>query len=93
MDHCFETIMEIIQKLDEKKEDYYEVLFYACLDSANMLIGNCEIAGKVNSFINKMFKMGDKYYVEVQKKPGNENHPGRNYINASYEAFRKKKES
>lgn len=66
MDHCFEQIMEIIQKLDESKEQFYPVLFTACLDSANILIGNCEISGKVNSYINKMFKMSDKYLVEYQ---------------------------
>ena len=54
MDHCFEQIMEIIQKLDEVKEQYYPVLFEACLDSANILIGNCQISGKVNNYINKV---------------------------------------
>ena len=85
--------MEIIQKLDEVKDQYLPVLFEACLDSANLLIGNCQISGKVNSYINKMFKMSDKYLVEHQKLKGNESLLNRNYINLSYDAFRKKKES
>lgn len=93
MDHCFELIMETIQKLDETKEQYYPVLFDACLDSANILIGNCEIQGKVNGYINKMFKMSDKYLVEHNKLKGNDTELNRNYINSSYEAFRKKKEA
>lgn len=93
MDHCFEQIMEIIQKLDEVKEQYYPVLFEACLDSANILIGNCQLSGKVNSYINKMFKMSDKYLVEHNKLKGDESLLNRNYITSSYEAFRKKKEA
>lgn len=93
MDHCFELIMEVIQKLDETKEQYYPVLFESCLDSANILIGNCEIQGKVNSYINKMFKMSDKYLVEHNKLKGNETDLNRNWINSSYAAFAKRKEA
>jgi len=64
MDHCFEEILEIIQKLDGLKQQYYPVLFESCLDLANILIGNCNYTPKVTSFINKMFKVSDKYLVE-----------------------------
>lgn len=37
--------------------------------------------------------MSDKYLVEYNKLKGNDSELNRNYINSSYEAFRKKKES
>jgi len=46
---------------------------------------------KIGNFINKLFKMGDKYLVESNNKPGN-TEISRNYVNASFEAYRKKKE-
>jgi hypothetical protein len=67
MDYCFEQILEIIQKLDAVKEQYYPVLFISCLNAANILIGNCEVNQKINGFVNKMFKMADKYLVENNK--------------------------
>ena len=67
MDHCFEQILDIIQKLDDVKEQYYPLLFNTCLDVADLLIGNCVYNKQVTGFINKMFKMGDKYLVENNK--------------------------
>lgn len=52
------------------KEMYLTVLFDATLDSANILIANCVITPKINGFVNKMFKMADKYLVEHNKIPG-----------------------
>ena len=92
MDHCFDEILEIIQKLDALKQQYYPVLFESCLDLANVLIGNCNYNPKVVSFINKMFKVSDKYLVENNQMKDKENQLSRTYINTSYEAFRKKKE-
>ena len=70
IDYCFEQLLEIIQKLDGIKAQYYLVLFEACLDAANLLIGNCVINQKINGFVNKMFKMADKYLVENNAAPG-----------------------
>ena len=68
MDHCFDQILELIQKLDAVKDSYLGVLYDGTLDAANILIGNCQITPKVNSFVNKMFKMADKYLVEHNAK-------------------------
>lgn len=71
MDHCFEQILETIQKLDAVKDQYYPVLFDTCMDAANILIGNCAVNTKpINGFVNKLFKMSDKYMNEHNKVPG-----------------------
>lgn len=70
MDYCFEQILGIIEKLDAIKEQYYPVLFVSCLDAANILISVCVISPKVNAFVNKMFKMADKYLSENNKISG-----------------------
>mmetsp|Transcript_19078 Transcript_19078/g.32556 ORF Transcript_19078/g.32556 Transcript_19078/m.32556 type:complete len:193 (-) Transcript_19078:156-734(-) len=67
MDYCFEQLLEIIQKLDAVKDHYYALLFNLCLESANILMANCQISQKINGFVNKMFKMSDKYLVEHNK--------------------------
>ena len=51
---------------------------------------------KTNGFINKMFKMSDKYLSENNKSAANQPmgvQLSRARINLSYEAFRKKKEN
>lgn len=93
MDHCFEQILDIIQKLDAVKDQYYPVLFESCLDAANILIGSCNIQQKTGGFINKMFKMSDKYLSENNNSPTKKITLARYRINLSYEAFRKKKEN
>lgn len=92
IDYCFDQILELIQKLDAVKEQYYTVLFNGCLDAANILIGTCNLNQKTTGFINKMFKMSDKYLVEHNKVAPAANQLSRVRINSSYEAFRKKKE-
>lgn len=67
-------------------------MFETCLDSANILIGNCNYNPKITGFINKMFKVSDKYLVENNQMAPPDKQLTRNYINQSYEAFRKKKE-
>jgi hypothetical protein len=75
------------------KEQFYPVLFTGCLDAANLLIGNCELSGKLNSFVNKMFKMSDGYLVAYNKTQPPQDQLQRDYINSTYEAYRKKKEA
>jgi len=71
MDHCFEQILDIIQRLDAVKDQYYPVLFETCMDAANILIGNCAVNTKpINGFVNKMFKMSDKYMAANNAVPG-----------------------
>ena len=43
IDYCFNQITDLITTMDENKETYYEPLFYTCLDSANLLIGTCDL--------------------------------------------------
>lgn len=64
------------------------------MDAASILIGNCACQTKaVAGFVNKMFKMGDKYLAAHNDVPGQLHPIGRARINASFEAFRKKKEA
>ena len=92
MDHLFEQILETIQKLDEVKDNYYQVLFTTCIDVADLLIGTCVFTKQINGFINKMFKMSDKYLTENNKVASPNNQLTRVRINSSFESFRKKKE-
>jgi hypothetical protein len=57
---------------------------------ANLLIANCQMTKKTEGFVNKMFKMADGYLTEHNKlAPEKLN---RNYINLSFEAYKKKKD-
>ena len=91
MDFCFDQILEIIEKLYDVKEQYYSALFYICLNTANTLIANCVFTKKIDSFINKVFKMADGYMTEHNKV--SQEKLNRNYINSTYESYRKKKEA
>ena len=96
LDFCFDQVLEIIQKLDEVKQSHYGTLFQICLIAANTLIANCQITKKVETFVNKMFKMADGYLTEYQKMSSAStglDRPSRNMINVTYENFRKKKEA
>ena len=91
MDYCYDQILEVIQKLDEKKSVYNPVLFEISLLAANLLIQNCLLTKRVDGFINKMFMMADGYLNEHNKvAPQKLN---RNYINATFAIFKKKKEA
>lgn len=93
MDYCFDQILELVTQLNEKKDaksfiDLHDI----CLMIANTLVGNCVIMKKIESFVNRMFKMTDGYLVEYNKL--NTNAPiGRNYINLTFEALKKKKDA
>jgi hypothetical protein len=91
MDYCFDQILEIIQKLDEAKAQYYPVLFQITMKTANLLISNCLMTKKIESLINKMFKMADGYMTENNKTATEK--ITRNLINLTFESFKKKKES
>jgi hypothetical protein len=43
MDYCFNQITDLITRMDENKDQYYETLFFTCLDSSNLLIGTTEL--------------------------------------------------
>ena len=58
---------------------------------ANTLTSNCIISKKVETYINKMFKMSDEYLLENNKIAVEK--LNRNYINTTYENFKKKKET
>ena len=87
--------MEVIEKLNEVKQSYQGVLFQVCIMSANTLIQNCQVTKKVETIVNKMFKMADGYLQEYQKLPQSQQTErcSRNMINMTYESFRKKKEA
>lgn len=91
MDFCFDQILEIIEKLNEAKNQYLPVLFQICMMSANTLIGNCAFSKKIDTFINKMFKMADGYMTEHNKI--SQDKINRNVINLTFESYRKKKEA
>jgi hypothetical protein len=69
LDFCFDQILEIIEKLNENKNSYNGILFQICIMSANTLIQNCQFTKKIETFVNKMFKMSDGYLQDYQKLP------------------------
>ena len=90
LDYCFDQVLEIIEKLNEAKSSYLVELFNVCILAANTLIANCQMTKKVDSFVNKMFKMADGYLSENNGRAGEK--LNRNVINQTFEALRKKKE-
>lgn len=69
-----------------------------CLTSANVLIGVGNTGNKqIGSFINKMFKMADGFMADYNARlPPNappQERLNRNFINKSFDAFKKKKEA
>jgi hypothetical protein len=82
--------LEIIEKLNEVKQQHYKTLFEVCMAAANLLIGTTLFNKKIDTFINKMFKMADGFLLEFNKTSADK--LSRNYINQTYEAYRKKKE-
>lgn len=66
-----------------------------CIYAANSLISHCQMTKKIESFVNKLFKMADGYLSEHQKLPisAQGEKLSRNMINQTYENFRKKKEA
>lgn len=88
-------VLEVVEKLNEIKTSYFGVLFQICIQTANTLIAHCQMTKKIESFINKIFKMADGYLTEHQKLPVSAagEKLSRNMINQTYEGFRKKKEA
>ena len=60
------------------------------MTAANIMIQNCIYVKKVDSFINKMFKMADGYLTENNKI--NQEKISRNVINLTFDFYKKKKE-
>lgn len=58
---------------------------------ANTLTSNCLITKKIETYVNKMFKMSDEYLLENNKTAVEK--LNRNFINTTFENFRKKKEA
>ena len=65
--------------------------------SASVLIQNCSVSTKkISSMTNKMFKMGDQYLTEYNQSLGEgrkSEHITRNYLNATFDSFKRKKEA
>ena len=59
--------------------------------AANTLVSNCAISKKIDTFVNKMFKMADGYLQDNNKLSAEK--LSRNVINLTFENFRKKKEA
>lgn len=60
------------------------------------MLQNCQFTKKVETFVNKMFKMADGYLQDYQKLPPQSQQAERctrGMINLTYESFRKKKEA
>ena len=91
MDYCFDQLLEIIEQLNENKERYYKELFTVCMMVANLLVANCLYTKKIDTFINKMFKMADGFLQEYNKISSEKLHRG--YINTTFENYRKKKDT
>ena len=98
MDFCFAQVLDTITRLNEQKNQYSGELFTLCLTSANVLIGVGNTGNKqIGSFINKMFKMADGFMADYNARlPANappQERLNRNFINKSFDAFKKKKET
>ena len=98
IDFCFSQVLDTITRLNEQKNQYNGELFTLCLTSANVLIGVGNTGNKqIGAFINKMFKMADGFMADYNSKlplnaPPHEK-LNRNFINKSFDAFKKKKEA
>ena len=65
MDFCFSQILEAITQMNEQKESHLKELNLICLNTANILVSQCQVnVKKVSSYVNKMFKMADGYMEE-----------------------------
>ncbi len=98
MDFCFSQVLDTITRLNEQKNQFSGELFTLCLTSANLLIGIGNTGNKqIGAFINKMFKMADGFMADYNAKLPANAHPdyklNRNFINKSFDAFKKKKET
>lgn len=68
MDYCFDQILELVTALNERSDaKTFADLYTICLMVANTLASNCVIIKKVESFVNRMFKMTDGYLIEYNK--------------------------
>lgn len=97
-DFCFSQVLDVITKLNEQKQQYNGELFNLVLSSANLLISVANAGNKqISSFVNKMFKMADGFLTDFNARlpPSAPPHEklNRNFINKSFDAFKKKKES
>ena len=45
---------------------HFNIIFYSIM-AANALISNCQVNKKIDTFVNKMFKMADGYLTENNK--------------------------
>lgn len=61
------------------------------MTAATTLIQSAQVNKKIDTFVNKMFKMSDGYLTEYNNGPS-KSKLNRNMINLTFEAFRKKKE-
>lgn len=91
-------MLDTITRLNEQKNQYSGELFTLCLTSANVLIGVANAGNKqIGAFINKMFKMADGFLTDYNARlPANappHERLNRNFINKSFDAFKKKKEA
>jgi signal transduction histidine kinase len=85
------TSIRTISLSSKSGKFYYIILkFSYSIIAANLLVANCQITKKVDTFVNKMFKMADGYLTEHNKMSGDK--LNRNVINLTFENFRKKKE-
>ena len=97
MDFCFGEILDAITQLNESKSQHLRELYWLCMLSANVIIQNCQCSvKKISSMNNKMFKMGDGYLGDYNTQLGEgrkSEHLSRNYLNQTFDSFKRKKEA
>ena len=91
LDYVFDQLLELIEQLNEVRQQHLVALFDLCVLAANALVSTCAITKKVDSLVNKMFKMADGYLTEHNKNSTEK--LSRSTINLTFENFRKKKEA
>ncbi len=90
IDFCFDQLLELISELNEKKAQHLGDLYDICMRSANVMINGCVYVKKIESFVNKLFKMADGYVNEANA--AGDYRLRKNWINSSFNMFKKKKE-
>jgi hypothetical protein len=81
----------MIEQLNNVKAQHLHILFEITMMTANLLIANCLINKKIEGFVNKMFKMADGYLQEHNARSAEK--LNRNYINNTFENYKRKKEA
>jgi hypothetical protein len=95
--YCFNKLLEYVEALNGIKMSHPQEFFYLLMTCANVITSVGELSIKQMSAVcNKFFKMSDQFLTEYNGKPEVKSDPSkqlnRNYINKTFDCFRRKRE-